>query len=328
MQPGDIPECVELVANHPVIGPRYGPVIELLPEAWLRFLQCEARAAMVIFPDESPDAPICFLGTTITVHDDFLRELKTPPHFWVGPELTKRIAGGRSPILTPQQLREQNAANGLNMVCWEGFVRPGYEAHSELHHYMMSVFIEAHQGYFWKEIITNQPESADRLTFLLRTGAALWDPATDGYTPTSSEDPREVIRKPHVLGVTRELEFRGRGAWAGSWTGGLFDYHPPILGFSPAEQRLLAAALPGATDTDLAGALGASLPAVKKMWVSIYRRVAECLPELIPDPLGQDIPASGRGLEKRRGLLAYMREHPEELRPFSRKLVYGRSPRR
>ena len=29
----------------------------------------------------------------------------------------------------------------------------------------------------------------------------------------------------------------------------------------------------------------------------------------------------GRGREKRRRLLAYLREHPEELRPFSRKLL-------
>jgi hypothetical protein len=122
-----------------------------------------------------------------------------------------------------------------------------------------------------------------------------------------------------VVGTTRELELRGRGAWAGSWVGRLFDYCPPILGFNPGEQRLLAAALPGATDQHLAASLETSLPAVKKMWVSIYRRVEDCLPELIFDSDATASPASGRGREKRRGLLAYLREHPEELRPFSRK---------
>jgi hypothetical protein len=57
------------------------------------------------------------------------------------------------------------------------------------------------------------------------------------------------------------------------------------------------------------------------MWVSIYQRVEDCLPELIGDPLRSDLPASGRGREKRRRLLAYLREHPEELRPVSRKLL-------
>src|SRR4051794_32409594 len=38
MQPEDIPECVDIVARHPVVGPRYGQTIELLAEAWLRTL--------------------------------------------------------------------------------------------------------------------------------------------------------------------------------------------------------------------------------------------------------------------------------------------------
>lgn len=91
-----------------------------------------------------------------------------------------------------------------------------------------------------------------------------------------------------------------------------------MLGFNRSEQRLLSCALPGATDEQLTEMLEVSLPAIKKMWISIYHRVENCLPELISDPLPGDTPASGRGKEKRRRLLAYLREHPEELRPISR----------
>jgi hypothetical protein len=38
MQPVDIPECVDIVAKHPVLGARYGPDIEHLPEAWRRLI--------------------------------------------------------------------------------------------------------------------------------------------------------------------------------------------------------------------------------------------------------------------------------------------------
>jgi hypothetical protein len=62
------------------------------------------------------------------------------------------------------------------------------------------------------------------------------------------------------------------------------------------------------------------------MWVSIYRRAEDYLPELISDPLPSDTPASGRGKEKRRRLLAYLRVHPEELRPISRELVSAAPP--
>jgi hypothetical protein len=48
MQPEDIPECVKIMASHPVFGPRYGRDIDLLPEAWLRLLQSEAKITAVI----------------------------------------------------------------------------------------------------------------------------------------------------------------------------------------------------------------------------------------------------------------------------------------
>ena len=48
MQPEDIGECVGLMANHPLIGPRYGPAIEHLPEAWRLLLQYETRTALFL----------------------------------------------------------------------------------------------------------------------------------------------------------------------------------------------------------------------------------------------------------------------------------------
>ena len=225
---------------------------------------------------------------------------------------------GESPLLTGKQVREANSRGGLNLVCWEAGFRPEYEANGEVQRYMMSAFIQVHQGYLWKEAISVQSWSPDHLDFILKTGGCLWDPIAGGYTSTLRTDPSEIVSKPHILGITRDLELKRQGDWGGSWVGALFDYHPPILGLNRSEQRLLSCALPGETDEQLAGMLGTSLSGVKKMWVSIYRRVEECLPELIPDPLRSDIPASGRGREKRRHLLAYLREHPEELRPVSR----------
>jgi hypothetical protein len=320
MQPGDIRECVDIVAKHPVIGRRYGPMIEHLPEAWLRLLQSEVINTAVTRVGEGSSAPICFFGVTAIVRDDFLCDMKTPPHFWLGPELTRRITAGESPLLTGKQLREANARDGLNLVCWEAGVRLEYEGHGEVLRYMMSEFIQIHRGYLWKEVISSQSWSADHFDFVLKTGGLLWDPLAGGYTSTLRTDAAEIVSEPHVVGITRDLELERPGKWAGSWVGALFDYHPPMLSFNRSEQRLLSCGLLGATDEQLAGMLGTSLPAVKKTWVSIYRRVEDHLPELIPDPL----PASGRGREKRRSLLAYLREHPEELRPISRSSREGR----
>jgi hypothetical protein len=315
---------VDIVANHPVIGPRYGPAIQHLPEAWLRLLHCDALNTAIVHAGEG-HAPICFFGVTAIVGDDFLRELKTPPHFWLGPGLTMRIMSGESPLLTGKQVREANSRDGLNLVCWEAGCRVEYETNSEVQRYMMSDFIQVHRGYRWKEVISSQSWSADHLEFVLRTGGHLWDPLACGYTSTLRTDPGEIVSKPHIVGTTRGLELERQGKWAGSWVGALFDYHPPMLGLNRSQQRLLSCALPGATDEHLAETLGTSLPAVKKTWVSIYRRVEDHLPELIPDPLRSDLPASGRGREKRRCVLAYLREHPEELRPISRPSREGRT---
>ena len=44
MRPEDIPECVDIVASNPVVGPRYGATIKHLPEAWLGFSNAKRKS--------------------------------------------------------------------------------------------------------------------------------------------------------------------------------------------------------------------------------------------------------------------------------------------
>jgi hypothetical protein len=83
----------------------------------------------------------------------------------------------------------------------------------------------------------------------------------------------------------------------------------------------LFSALGGETDEQLSRALGISRSAIKKAWHSIYDRVARCLPELFRGESRLDTSMSERGKEKKHRLLSYLREHREELRPVSRKLL-------
>ncbi len=321
MQPNDIREAVEIIAKHPVIGPRYGSVIADLPAAWLRLLSCEAAGAWVFQAEEGQRAPICMVGVSVIVNDDFVRELKTPPHFWSGPELTKRILRGDFPALSETQLREANSRGGLNLIVWEGCASREFESDPELYRFAMDGFIQLHRGYLWKEVINVAAESAERLHWNMKTGGLLWDAAADRYVDSLNGNAEEIVSKPHVTGVRRK-ELRERpDLFGASWVGRLFDYHPPLLGFSRSEQRVLTSSLAGATDEQLSSTLGISIPAIKKTWASIYRRVADHLPELVRDVLQSDVGGAPRGREKRRELLAYLREHPEELRPVSRKLL-------
>lgn len=91
----------------------------------------------------------------------------------------------------------------------------------------------------------------------------------------------------------------------------LLGYCPPRLGFTSAQREILRLACEGYTDREIADRLEVNVDAVKKRWSGMYRRACQCFPDLLPKS-----PDSGRGQEKRRALLAHLRDRPEEMEPF------------
>ena len=161
---------------------------------------------------------------------------------------------GHSPILSDRQLRDANSCGGLNLGVWEGYTRPGDAKMAEVSYGMMAAFIEEHSGYLWKETIAAQAGSVDHLVGFLKCGGLLLNPKDGRYTDSIQDEPQELLRKPHVIGMTRELALRQSGSWAGA----LFLYHPPKFGFNRSEQRLLLSAIAGGTDEELSECLGTS----------------------------------------------------------------------
>jgi hypothetical protein len=317
IEPQDLRDCVDLIRSHPVVGAKYGEVIRDLQEAWRRVLGCESASAIVF--EEKRDAfetRICGLGVAVIVNDRFLEEIKTPPFFWIGPELARRIPQGESPLLSDKQVREANSHGGLNLVVWEAFVRPECADHIHLYNTMTSTFVEEHRGYFWKEIICVQAESVELYQSLLRTGAMLYD-GTSGWLEPPDIPSLEFVSNPHVMGTTRETAMKRPGSWVSS----LFDHSPPQFRFSRSEQRLLRAAFHGLADEELSAEFGISLSTVKKTWRAIYQRAASLLPKPASPNSAAEMATRARAKEKKRRLLAYLRNHPEELRPVSRRLL-------
>jgi len=314
MRPKDVRECAEIVAAHPTVGPRYGDAISQLRPAWLRLLGSEAFRNVVFEETDGFRTRMLGIGASVFVSDEFLHALKTPPLLWIGPELASRVMRGDSPVISDKEVRIANSVGGLNLVVWEACFRREEAHRPDIYHASVAAFVQYHRGFLIKELV-GQVTSVKHLQVIVNNGGFFLNASDGRYTRSPVESPAELVRTPHIWGSTRELLI-GR---LGSWVSCLFDYKPPQLGFSISEQRLLLCALDGGTDEQLADQLAISLSGVKRAWSSIYQRTAERLPELIPDNYAAEL--GERGKEKKQRLLTYLRDHLEELRPVSRKIL-------
>jgi len=316
MQLKDIRECVEHIAAHPVLGPRYGKLIEQLPSR-LRFALANAVTWFEIC-EELEGSATRFLGAAMTafVSDDFLQELKSAPMFWVGPELVKRIANRESPLLSEAQVRDANSAAGLNLLAWHCTCHPRDVLRGEVATTVMTVFDQHHRG-FWLREIVGQADCVEHYCGMRNGGGLYFDRVQGAYVNYPELNARNFSDEPRTCGLTRDLAFTQGTSWLAS----LFvSYARPRLGLSRGQQRQLRAALDGETDDELGDSLGISIHAVKMRWRTIYDRAA-CVHDLVADRSRLDGEMRGRGREKKQRLLDYVRKHPEELHPVSRKLL-------
>jgi hypothetical protein len=118
-----------------------------------------------------------------------------------------------------------------------------------------------------------------------------------------SPTPAETINRSDALNAT------------GSIASLLFEMRERRLHLRSSDQTLAAAAVHGHTDPELALELGISLAAVKKRWLALYDRMGRLEPGLLADATA-DADKATRGPQKRHRVLAHLRQHPEELKPW------------
>lgn len=79
MQPTDVSDCVGVLTRIPAISRRYGSAIADLHAAWRALVGCEAMGTAVFEDVDGSQITTWGVGVGVFVHDDFMRELKTPP---------------------------------------------------------------------------------------------------------------------------------------------------------------------------------------------------------------------------------------------------------
>jgi hypothetical protein len=306
----DAQPCAELIASHSLESKRYGELAEQLPSAWEQCLRNGSLISAILEDVESGTPSLQAFGVSVFVTDEFLHSCKMPRMRWIGPELVRCFVCGNSPALDPKAIRDANSTGGLNLASWAAILCPQNETNrNQVQIELMTAFMQEHCGFKLKEIISQQNERI-MMEVVANSGGLFWDCAQERYVEAHNFDVEEVLQHPFILGATRETARQHL-----SWTTTLFQYSPPRMYPKPAEQNLLSAAIRGLKDEELSCELGVSLSFIKKTWSSIYNRAAEKLPELSLAIAAGSVPQ--RGKEKKQRVLAYLREHPEELRPIS-----------
>jgi DNA-binding CsgD family transcriptional regulator len=239
-------------------------------------------------------------GASIFVTTEFAtRELEDPQ-----PGLNSRIiasvVSGHSVVLPETGLPGAGARNPLDLVILGGnylyrAMDPEQTIQAEMT--LPVAFAETHVGYRLNRVLI---ETVTERQQELHESSGVW---------------RTIAKYPargHALTV---LTAKEAFATSGSIAAPLFQYHEPVLHLRDTEKQLLSEAMSGETDNELAARMHLSLPSIKKRWASLFDRIADTRPDLLPDAENRGLHES-RGLQKRHRILAYVRSHPEELRPF------------
>lgn len=283
---------------------------EALPALWTRLLGQPAFNADVIEDLARPAGQrLVGLGMALALDARWQHRLATHPPPFAAAELYAELWAGR---FTPPSDRELGALNARGEV---SFLVLHYHQHAqdladpdtvETLGVAMTLFRQAHAGYRLRELYQEglgpQGDYLRSMGFLPRTR-------------------RAQVGVPELYGLTRAEASR---LLPGTPVRDAFQFTPPRFGFTPAERRLLRLAVTQLTDEQIGDELGLSPHAIKKHWRTVHDRAVDAMPQLF----GCAAWAEGtRGPEKRRTLLQYLRQHPEELRPYATAAAAAAWPR-
>ncbi len=284
-----------------------------LPRLWQELLQHPGFNADVI---EDVSAPlgrrIHAIGMAVALDDRWQRRMRDTPPPWITQQLYAELLRGETRPPSEREMAQANAATGDD----EGvsfMVLHYQQCNMDVNDPQAVAVISAgvaamrtaHAGHRVREIFQEawQPEHAYMHSIGLVQRSA-HNPAAQGAQPHTVPE-LFALRRDEALRKLPGFQIRE-----------IFEHCAPIFGFRGAEQRLLRRALSDEPDELIATLLDVSQHTLKKLWRSIYERVEDRFPSLLADAAA-DATEGVRGPEKRRTLMRYLRQHPEEIRPHA-----------
>ena len=267
---------------------------------WNGLLEHPSFHATVIESDgEIAGHQIVGCGMGIFVTAAFADAVTASPRPGLNSRIIAAIAAGERILLGRDEIAEGNAGSGLDFVNLYGTWRDGIMTEGQLadvHALLGRGFVEHFAGFRFNRVL-KEAIGDSRIAFARATGT---------YRLLAEFPECESA----LAVVTRESALAAPYSVAAS----IYRHRAPVLRLRPAEQELLMAALSGKTDAELSSDLALSLEATKKRWLSIFDRIDAFKPDILVQPEAE---SDARGPQKRHRVVAYVRNHPEELRPYS-----------
>ncbi len=302
----DLPVCLTL---HPAKNGAeiVGPCRAL--KAWQDLFRLTHASRSAVVERQTKDkVEIVGFGFAVFVKRSFSEaEVRNPE-----PGLNSRIIESvsvRSPVIaTYEEVREANTRGDLQQVILDTSWKHGHLSPAEVDEvrvFLGTAYQALYAGYRFSRILTELVDELD-----------LWH--VQGHKTLRIVDRFETYRRANPQTAWNpgralaEVTAESMRADPHSIASALFQQrNPPQFGFTPGEQELLDLALEVIDDTEASKLLFVTVAALKRRWAKIFERVSTVRPDLCPAD-GDGI----RGIQKRQRILAYVRNHPEELRPF------------
>jgi hypothetical protein len=299
------------------------PCFEIRPEAlgyeltsrtaaltvWTELLKHPAFNGIVIGA-RRPDGVFRIVGFAASafVLEEFAAREIGHPRPGLNARFIARMEGNRKPALSTRGIAEANGGEGLNNLILTGCWADGLacEEKLEVQRHLHLSFAELYAGYRLRCMLS---ELTTREDYEFVVGR-LWRIVSQFESADPVFPPRDPeFRRALVVVEPQDAMVPGSILWP------FFDQPRPVLPLTERDRELLRAALNGGTDHELATELNITAAAVKRRWAALFARVGGSHPDLL-SALPNAGPGEKRGPEKRSRLLAYIREHREETRPY------------
>lgn len=279
-------------------------------KAWCKLFQLTyaSRSALVEMHCYGKTEIVGF-GLSAFVKENFAEAELHDPRPGLNARIIESIDSGKSVVASYREIRDANTRGTLQQVILDTSWKDGRLTAAQVDEVRIVLgraYQQVHAGYCIARVLTELIGEAD---FWHVSGHRSFQ-IVDRFEAYRLANPQTHWNADRALAVATSESIQDD---AGSIAAELFRRRRrPQFAFTQGEQQLLEAALDGLDDAEASKSLFVSLPAIKRRWATIIQRVSATRPDLCPPALG-----ALRGPHKRHRILAYVRDHPEELRPFN-----------